>query len=304
MGRIKSGFELLRQSAQVVREEPGLLGVFLLGLLVQVAVFFGVFFAAFGRGPQAEDFRFPGLLWLFPVLFVAGLPGSLAGATVVAVAMQKLDGQPASIRDAFQLALARFPQLVLFNVLAAGVGLLIQLIVEKLKIGGRLAAMVIGASWTVVTLLVIPVILFEKANAFEAVKRSGSLIKDRWGEGVTGHASVGLALAVIMVPFSMVGAIVMPFNLVAGIVVIAVSTVVLITLSGALGGVFTTALYRYAADGTTDGPFRKAQLEGAFESKQDRREASPARKALRIVGMALIVVVVLLRILESQLGGH
>ncbi|MDP9067959.1 MAG: DUF6159 family protein [Actinomycetota bacterium] len=303
MTRMRSGFRLIRQSAHVVRGEPVLLGLILLGIVVQVAIFFALFFAAFGRAPVTEDFRFPAFLWVVPILFVAGLPGSVAGATVVAVAMQKLQGQPGSVRDGFALALARFPQIVLFSVLAAGVGIIIQLIVEKLKIGGRLAAMVVGASWTVVTMLVIPVILFENANALEAVKRSGSLIKQRWGEGVTGHASLVLALMIVMVPILMVGAILIPFNLAVGVTVIVGSMLVLMTISGALGGVFNAALYRYAAEAQVSPPFERSQLEGAFESKRDRSQASSGRKALRIVWIALVVVYVGLRLLRTQLGG-
>ena len=304
MARVKTGFRLLKQSGQVVREEPGLVGVIVLGLVLQIGVFLGMFLAAFGRTPQAEDFRFPGILWALPIGFVSGLPGSLAGATVVAVAMQKLKGSRVSIRDAFELALARFPQIIMFNLLAMGVGLLIQLIVEKLKIGGRLAAVVIGASWTVVTMLVIPVILFEKVNAIEAVRRSGSLIKERWGEDVVGHGSVGIALALVMVPVAMVGGFLVPFNPVAGVAVIVVSMVSLIAISGALGGVFSAALYRYAADGVAGGPFETTQLGGAFESKRDRRKASSARKGLRIAWLVLLAVFVVLRILDSQLGHH
>lgn len=303
MTRMKSGFRLLRQSARVVREEPALLWLIFLGIVVQTAIFFGLFFAVFGRTPQAEDFRLPGFLWLLPILFVAGLPGSLAGATVIAVAMQKLQGRSGSVRQGFALALARFPQIVLFSVLALGVGLLIQFIVEKFKIGGRLAAMVVGASWTVVTLLVIPVLLFENASAFEAVKRSGSLIKQRWGEGVTGHASLVLALMVVMVPILMVGGILIPFNVAAGVTVLVGSMLILMTVSGALGGVFNTALYRYAAEGQVSMPFERSQLDAAFESKQDRSEASPARKALRIGWIVLLVVYVGLKLLRSQLGG-
>lgn len=301
--RVRSGFRLLRQSAAVVRDEPALLSLIVIGLLLQIGIFLGLFLAVFGRAPHAEDFRFPGILWVFPILFVAGLPGSLAGATVVAVAMQKLNGRPGSIREGFQLALARFPQIALFNVLAAGVGLIIQLIVEKLKIGGRLAALVIGASWTVVTLLVIPVILFENANAIEAVKRSGSLIKERWGEGVTGHASVAIALAIVTVPVMVAGAMLIPFHVGAAIAVIVGSMLILLTVAAALGGVFNAALYLYATEGSVGSPFDREQLDAAFQSKQDRRQASSARKGLRIIWISLLVVYIALRILRSQVGG-
>lgn len=302
MARIRTGFKLLSQSAQVVREEPALIGAITLGLVVQIAMFLVLFFAVFERAPQFEDFRWPGMLWIFPIVFVAGIPGSLAGATVVAAAMQKLEGGEGSVRAAFQLALNRFPQIVLFNLLAAGVGLLIQFIAEKLKLGGRFAALVVGASWTVVTLLVIPVILFEDKNAFEAVKRSGSLIRERWGEGVTGHGAVAVAVALIVGPFMIIGGILLPFNLLVGIVVMVTSALILMTVAGALGGVFNAALYRYAADGVVGDPFDRGQLDAAFVSRRDRREASPARRALRITSVLLVVVYVVLRILRSQLG--
>lgn len=82
-----------------------------------------------------------------------------------------------------------------------------------------------------------------------------------------------------------------------------VTTLLLMAVSGALGGVFNTALYRYAADGAVGGPFERSQLEAAFASKEDRKEQSKGRKALRIIWIALIVVTVGLQILRRQFGG-
>lgn len=304
MGRIKTGFRLLRQSGGVVREEPTLVGVVAAGLLAQLAVFALVFFTVFGRAPQAEDFRWPGMLWVFPILFVSGIPGSLAGATLIAGAMQKLEERDLDVRAAWRCALRHLPQILLFNLLAAGVGLLIQFIAERLKLGGPIAAAVVGASWTVVTLLVIPVILFEDRDAFSAIKRSGSLIKERWGEGVAGHGAVAGALAIVMMPLMIVGGVLIPFNFALGIAVMVISVLVLSTLSGALGGVFNAALYRYAADGTVVGGFEREHLEGAFTTKKDRKEQSAARKVLRYTWIILLIAYLILTIFRSRFTGH
>lgn len=284
MRRIRTGFRLLRQSSRVVRDEPKLMGVMVLGLITQLAFFAVIFFTVFGRAPQGEDFRWPGFLWVFPILFLSGIPGSLAGATLIAGAMQKLDGRGLDLPEAWRLALNHLPQILLFNLLAAGVGVLMQFIAERLKLGGPIAAAVVGASWTVVTLLVIPVILFEERGAFSAIKRSGSLIKERWGEGVAGHGAVAGALALVVMPLMIAGGVLIPFNPALGITVMVGTMLMLLTVSGALGGVFNAALYRYAADGTVVGGFQREQLEGAFTSKADRAQQSRARKILATRG--------------------
>lgn len=302
MGRIRTGFRLLAQSSQVVRKDPELIAVMLAGFLLQLGLFLALFFAVFQRSPELADFRFPRFLWLFPILVASGMPGILANATVLATAMRRLEGRQGSLGQGFALAVDRFPQLVLWSIFAATVGLVIQLIAEKLKFAGRIAAWIAGASWVVVTMLVVPVLLFEPVGVIDAIKRSASLIKRRWGEGVTGYGAIVGAMFVLIIPVIIVGVVVVAsVSPIAGMVVIAAGSFALMMLTSTLQGVFNAALYRFAADGVALGPFERAQLEEAFHS-QERKKTSPGRRAWRIAGLVLLAAYAILKFLQWQFG--
>ncbi len=156
-----------------------------------------------------------------------------------------------------------------------------------------------GLAWQVVTLLVLPVILFEGKGVRDSLRRSASLIKERWGEGVTGHASIGIAMAVVMVPLMVVGTALVVINPAVGITTMVILILGTIVLSGVLSSVFHTALYRYAAAGEASAAFGEAQLQSTFVTKEQRQK--PVRKALRIIGIslaALYLVVMILRALD------
>lgn len=296
MRRIRDGFLLLRQSWAVVRQDPELVVVMGLGFILQVVVFGGLFLVIFRRFPQAADFRFPKLLWLYPILTASGIVGAVAGATVIATAMQRLEGREASIREGFALARERFPQLVGWTVFGSIVGVLIQLVAEKLKLGGRIAALLAGVSWAIVTMLVVPVLLFERKGVFDSLRRSGSLIRSKWGEGVTGYGSINVALVIVMVPLLIGSSLLIAVDVALGAVAVVVVFSGLIFFSGALGGVFNAALYRYAATGHVSAPFSEAQLESTFVTKEEKKK--PARRVWRYVGFAFLGLYVVMKGLQ------
>lgn len=200
------------------------------------------------------------------------------------------------MREGLQLAWQRLPQLVGWTAFASIVGLFIQLIAEKLKLGGRIAALLAGVSWVVVTMLVVPVLLFEKKGVIASLQRSGSLIRQRWGEGVTGYGSINIALVIVMMPLLIGSSLLLIVDVALGVLAMAVVFLGLIFVSGALGGVFNAALYRYAATGEVAAPFSTAQLESTFVTKQERKK--PARRVWRYVGFGFILLYLTIKALQ------
>jgi hypothetical protein len=172
----------------------------------------------------------------------------------------------------------------------------LQLVAEKLKLGGRILALLGGVSWAAATSLIFPVLLYEDRDVLESVGRSASLIKKRWGEGVVGFGSAGVALAIMIVPLLITGGVIAVFSLAAGITVIVAGYVGLIVLGGTIGQVFSAALYRFAADGVVTAPFGREQLENQYQSRAERKKASPAVKGIRIAWSVLLVVTLGLRL--------
>jgi MFS family permease len=297
MRRIKDGFRLLGQSWQVVRRRPVLVAVMALGMVATFVVAALLYMVAFRRAPEAADFRWPGILWLYPIILLAGIPGTLAGSAVVVVAHGAVEGKTVSIREGFEKTLRKFPQLIAWSVIFGVVGILMQLVAERLKLGGRIAALLAGVSWTVATMLVIPVLLFEDRGPFEALRRSAQLIKTRWGEGVTGYASIFGALVLVMVPVIVLGSLLGVFlDAVLGIVVMAAGYLATFFAAMTLQGVFTAAVYRYAVVGAGGGPFTTVQLESTFLSKEEKKR--PARRAWREIGFGVLGIYLVVKVLE------
>ena len=64
-------------------------------------------------------------------------------------------------------------------------------------IGGQIAARLVGMAWSLVTFLAVPVIAIEGTGAFETLKRSASIFRERWGQQITGNIAIGGAVFLI-----------------------------------------------------------------------------------------------------------
>jgi hypothetical protein len=293
--RIQDGFQLLGQSWQLVRRRPALVGVIAIGIVATVVVAVALYALAYRRMPHAGDFEWPDVLWLYPIFVVSGIPGTIATATVVATSMQTIDGKEGSVREGLSLTLSKLPQLIAWSLISGVVGIVIQLVAERLKLGGKIAAFLAGVSWALATMLVVPVLLFEDRGPFASVKRSAGLIKERWGEGLTGYGAMNAALMLIMLPLFVVASGVIAMDAVLGIFALGAVFLGAIFLMSALGGVFNAALYRFAVTGGAGGPFTAPQLESTFVG---RAEKSPAGRAWGVVGAVVLGIYLVVKALE------
>ena len=99
------------------------------------------------------------------------------------------------------------------------VGTAIRMLEERLGLLGRILGFAGGLAWVVATYLVIPVLAFEDVGPIEAIKRSSSMFKNRFGT----VARSGLRFGVLFGAASVLAAIV----LVAGIALAAAGSATL-----------------------------------------------------------------------------
>jgi hypothetical protein len=141
--------------------------------------------------------------------------------------------------------------------------------------GGQLISSIVGGlanlAWTVATFFAVPVIAFEGLGPMAALKRSAGIVRERWGEGVTGSFAIGgilfllgflpagalIALGVIVIDSSEALAVAL---IVLGAVLLVIAALLQVTIMS----VFTVALFRFATDDQVLGGFQRAELEAAF----------------------------------------
>lgn len=142
-----------------------------------------------------------------------------------------------------------------------------------------LLAGLVAAAWTVMTMLVLPVIVLENTGAVAAIKRSASLVRKAFGTTVIGGARIGLRFALM---FTLPGVVIIVAGVVAGIAVggptgvaigfVAVVVGLALILIGAVRTltcrtVFGVALYYWANANEAVGPFTAEELASSVRTK-------------------------------------
>ncbi len=269
-GRMARGWRLTKSAWAVIRRDPTMIAIALMGagcgLLGAAAIFyFSGYFDS--PGDAGGSVALVAAIALYPLTFLSVFFNvALAGAAVA-----RFEGRPIDLREALGLSFKRVGRIAQWALLAAGVGLVLDQIASRIPGAGRLASWLLGAAWSLATIFAVPLLVLKGPGPFDTAKESVHLIKDRWGEGITGLVGISAWTAIVMVPAGIlfaVGILVSDAALGAVLIAVAVATILLVTaLSLATQQVFSVALYRYAtgAPGTDD--FDAADLAEPFRRR-------------------------------------
>ena len=269
-GTVSDSWRIARRASGLLRETPGLM-VFPLVAALAVAASFVLFLAG--------TLWLPGLLYpsggadagrtlVAAVLFVTAYVVStaaavLAQAGLTAVALRRLEGQSATPADGWRVVRAHLGRLLLWALVAATVGLVIQLLAARFRgLGGLLLRVAAGAGWSLVTYFIVPVLLFESEGLGGSLKRSANLFIHTFGRTLVTNFFVGLiTMAGVLVALAL--GVFGIYELLAGDLVVGLTLIAaglsaggLLTLIGAtVGGILRAALYRYATTGQIETGF-------------------------------------------------
>ncbi len=269
-------FSLIRQSWRVLMQDRKLILFPIMGgiaLLAVIAVFAGIA-ATTGSldrldtaagGAEAEatpaDLVLSGLLLVstyFVVMFF--------NAALIATAMERLRGRPATIGYGLSKASGHVPAILGWAIIAATVGLILNAIRDRTdNFLGQIAVAIAGGVWAYMTFFVVPVLIVEGLGPIAAIKRSGALLKGTWGNQVTANFSFSLiylgAAVVAFLPAALLFAVSPLLGVLVGVLFIALA----VGTVQALEGIFKAALYDYATGSTPVG-FEQADMRSAYRA--------------------------------------
>lgn len=278
MQRIKNSWELGKVSWAVLKSDRTLAWFPVLSAVSALIVIgvFGGLVAATGIDEGAGQDSLKGIGYVFVFCAYVGLAfvtTFFLGALVHA-ANERLNGNDTRFGESIGAATSKIHRILPWALVTATVSVVLQAIEERFGWFGVLIARLLGAAWAVVTFLTVPVIMLEDLGPINALKRSGQLLKKTWGENLSAQAGFGILGMLVMLP----GAIVLGLGIASGSTVVAVVLgsigvawmIVTIVVLSAMSGIFRTALYRYAVDGTAPPAFADAQLGEAFGEKRER----------------------------------
>lgn len=187
-------------------------------------------------------------------------------AALIATAMERLKGRPATIGYGLRKAGSHVPAILGWAIIAATVGLILNALRDRTdNMLGQIAVALVGGAWAYMTFFVIPVMIVEGLGPIAAIKRSGSLLRETWGQQVTssfGFMLVYLVAAIVaIVPAFLVFSVSPLAGIVLGVFLLALA----MGTVQALEGIFKAALYDFATGSVPSG-FDQSTLRGAYRA--------------------------------------
>lgn len=267
LDRLKTGWALSMDSLGVLRAESSLTAFpFVAGVAgaVYVGLVMGGAVLLTGTDPGPATYAA-----LFAVYLGSAFIAAFFAAALTYNAREVFRGRDPTLADGLAAAWRNRRSLLAWAVVSAVVGVLLRVVESQDNPLARVAAMLFGVAWGVLTYFVVPVIVFEEVSVAGMFERSGETFTGTWGETVGAGFGVGVVTAAFTLAGLALAALVfVAFGTTAlGVLgALAVGAVVLLAaylLGSTLGSVAKTALYVYATEGERPDGFERVDFASA-----------------------------------------
>lgn len=274
MGKIASTWQLMKDSWAVLMRDKELLvfpvitGVATFLVLVTFVIpFIGVWLRR-GSGPNNTV--------MYVVLFCYYLCNFFVviyfNAALVFHVVTRLRGGEPTLGQSFGAATSCLPQIALWALVASTVGVLLKWASDRAGFLGRIAIVIVGVAWALVTYFVVPIIIVERKGAFDAIGESKDLLRKTWGQQIVsalGYGLIGFLLSLpayaVIVAAIVAGAGLHSFAAFGTLTAAAVLYLVALgIIMSTLRAIFGAALYMYMKSGVAPAGFDAAALRGAI----------------------------------------
>jgi len=281
MKRIRRGWALTKKSWALLNSHRELVRFPLFGGIATIIlglVFLGP--GAFALDQHSYGIGVPLIVIGIYILSVVGIYFSVG---LAACADRIFRGESGTFGDGVAVANSRFGAICGWAALSTAIAVVIGLLENQGGALGDIAGRLVGAAWSLVTFLAVPVIAIEGTGPFPTLKRSASLFRERWGQQITGNLAIGGVVFLLGflpgIALIVVGVVIWPSVGFLGAVLLVIGALIIcvaLLVSKALSGIFGVALYRYALDGDVVGGFTQEDLESAVRPKRGRKTGGTA----------------------------
>jgi hypothetical protein len=254
---IGRSWEITKRSFAILMEEKKLLLFPFLSGLAMLALLASFIIPVIFLNSNVMAF-----LLLFLFYFAANFAVVFFNVALTHAAGEKSGGRQVSLVGSISFAFTKILSIAGWSVFSATVGLIISMIRSMSRnkgIGGLIASLIasaIGIAWSFASFLVVPVMVFENKGPFAALTRSVELLKSTWSEQAWGSFGISGITFLLYLPAIGLGVLLAALGQIPLLLMVLPALIIYIAfiaiLTGALEGVFTAELYRFAATGKTD----------------------------------------------------
>lgn len=195
---------------------------------------------------------------------------------LTAIVYARINGNDLSFGQGISQANGIAGKIFVWSLIASTVGIILQIISDKFKSIGRIAANLLGAGWSIVTLFIAPTLLLDNVSVWKSIGRSAEVFKKTWGETLILNVSFGLitffAIIIDLVIFGLLYfvAVMVGFGsavLIAISLLSILSLIMLLIISTSISEIFKVTLYSYARFGIIAEGFSPELIVGSIKKK-------------------------------------
>lgn len=185
-----------------------------------------------------------------------------------------LSGEKASLKKGLKAASKRVVLIFAWSVVAATVGIILNIIERRLGWIGLIIGYILGCAWSIIAFLALPVMIFENEGPLTSMKKSISLLKKSWGEGLILNTGFNLVIAILALPFFGLAFVASSLNAPSLFIIVFTGILLLMFVSSAMRKIFEVALYHYAKTGNVYEGFSEDALKNAIRKRRLFRKKS------------------------------
>ena len=281
-------WEITKQTFNVIRADKEILFFPIIASFLSI-IYFAVMVIPFLMTSVMQALGFDKLgelaYYLVAFLFYLGIAfiSTFFNVAVVYCAKKRFEGGDPTFSEGLSEAFKRIHLIFMWSIVSAIVGIILNGIEntarksknEITKILLSVTRSLLGMAWSIISIFVVPAMVFDNVGPFEAMKKSASALKKTWGESIVRHYGLGFVQGAFIiggilflgVPGFLLLLSIFPIGLaVLGLFVIYIVVVSLVF--GTANTVFNTALYMYAEKGKTPSAYSHETMKEAFKKEQ------------------------------------
>jgi hypothetical protein len=217
-------------------------------------------------------------LTYFGLAFIA----TFFNVCVVYTTKVRFEGGNATFSESLSFALSRISVIIQWSLVSATVGLVLRILHDLASNLGKIGQIVaniliglLGMAWSILTIFVVPVLVYENTGPLDAIRKSTAVIKKTWGESLIKTIGLGLIQAltfalIVVICAGITYGLMQAFDLTGLLIGVALAAGLLLftgLIFTVASTIFNTALYVYANNNLVAPGFREDVVKGAFRQK-------------------------------------
>jgi len=218
---------------------------------------------------------------LFAVYFGLAFIATFFNVCTVYTTKIRLEGGDATFGESLRFGFSKISLIAGWSFVSASVGMFFRLLDYAAQNAGAAGEVIIniitsllGLLWSVITIFVVPAMVYNDLGPVDAIKASTRTIKETWGESLVRHYGLGmmqflfllLGVLLVMGLFATIGKNGGTGGVIALVLGISYFIAVVLVFSAA-NMVFNTILYAYADGNTIPAEVDTRLMDGAFRTR-------------------------------------